>query len=118
MAKKIPIGEIEKAIIDSYGILSDAAKKLGISRDTLYRRIRGNKRLKEAVEKAREALKDFGEGQLIKLMKKGDRTAIIFYLKTQAKDRGYVERQELTGKDGDPVLVKGYTNLDPDKWPE
>ena len=50
-------------------------------------------------------------------------TAIIFFLKTRAKNRGYVERQEITGKDGDNLfqsmteqekqdLVKRITNAD------
>jgi hypothetical protein len=33
-------------------------------------------------------------------------TAIIFYLKTQGKHLGYVERQEFTGKDGDNLKVE------------
>jgi hypothetical protein len=37
---------------------------------------------------------------LDKGMKDGNMTAIIFYLKTQGKSRGYVERQEVTGADG------------------
>jgi hypothetical protein len=32
--------------------------------------------------------------------------AIIFYLKTQCKDRGYVERQEITGADAGPITIK------------
>jgi hypothetical protein len=43
------------------------------------------------------------------LIKAGNVTAIIFYLKTQAKDRGYVERQELTGADGGKLQVE-YVN--------
>ena len=39
-------------------------------------------------------------------MKEGDTTMIIFYAKTQMKDRGYTERKEITGKDGED-LIKG-----------
>ena len=37
-------------------------------------------------------------------MKEGDTTMIIFYAKTQMKDRGYTERQEITGKDGASLI--------------
>jgi hypothetical protein len=41
-------------------------------------------------------------------------TMIIFYLKTQAKDRGYVERQEVTGADSAPVeLIVKYADRKP-----
>ena len=29
---------------------------------------------------------------------------LIFYAKTQMKDRGYTERKEITGKDGEALL--------------
>lgn len=32
-----------------------------------------------------------------------DASAVIFFLKTKGKHRGYVERSELTGKDGAPI---------------
>ena len=42
----------------------------------------------------REGLKDFAEGKLMQQIDGGNITAIIFYLKTQAKDRGYIEKVE------------------------
>ncbi len=37
---------------------------------------------------------------LDKGMQEGNMTATIFFLKTQGKSRGYIERQEITGADG------------------
>jgi hypothetical protein len=37
--------------------------------------------------------------------------AVKFYLSTKAKDRGYVERQEITGADGGPVQIIAPDNI-------
>ena len=41
---------------------------------------------------------------ILKKMKEGDTTMIIFYAKTQMKDRGYTERKEITSKDGEELF--------------
>lgn len=43
---------------------------------------------------------DLAEGGLFEMIQAKDRTAIIFFLKTQAKDRGYVEGQQIGGLPG------------------
>jgi hypothetical protein len=61
--------------------------------------------VREAITQAREDLKDFAESKLLRRIDDDDLTAIIFFLKTQAKDRGYVERAEVTGADGGPLHI-------------
>ena len=48
---------------------------------------------------------DEAVGQLHRLVRDGNLGAVIFYLKTQAKSRGFTERIETTGKDGDAIKV-------------
>jgi hypothetical protein len=38
-----------------------------------------------------------------------DSSAVIFFLKSKGKKRGYVERNELTGKDGAPVVPQAVS---------
>ena len=53
-----------------------------------------------------EVVKDEVELLLKQKIREKDTTSIIFYLKTKAKDRGYVERMEQTGKDGGAIESK------------
>jgi hypothetical protein len=72
-----------------------------------------DEQFKKDVEDISSMAIDICEAELWKLIKEGNSTAIIFFLKTKGKVRGYVERQELTGSDGSPVVfqeTKTYLN--------
>lgn len=101
-----------QAIKESHGFVSHAAKALGISRVQLYRIINAHPTVKEALEDAREEMKDFAESKIYQKIKDGDTTMLIFYAKTQMKDRGYIERQEVTGVEGGPVIVVNWDAAD------
>ena len=110
--KKPDRSTIEKAIVMAFGNLSTAAKSLQVERATLYNWIE-QEGLNEAVQEGRNRRLDFAESMLDKGMKDGNMTAIIFYLKTQGKSRGYIERQEVTGADGKKLFE--VTIVDGDK---
>jgi len=97
--KKPDTSVIEKAIVKAFGNLSAASISLGVERPTLYKWIEQDG-LEQAVIEGRNSRLDFVEGKLDQKIDGGDITAIIFFLKTQGKSRGYVERQEITGADG------------------
>lgn len=98
--------QIIAALKEANGYLSQAAGILKCSRQTIYNRIRDYPTIGRALDEIREARTDYVENQLMKLIKAENVTAIIFYLKCQAKDRGYVERQEVTGASGEALLIK------------
>jgi hypothetical protein len=83
------------ALEKSLGIVTTACKVVGISRQTHYDWVANDSEYKDAVEAIAEMAIDFAESQLQKRMKDGSDTAIIFYLKTKGKKRGYIERQEI-----------------------
>jgi hypothetical protein len=79
----------------SKGFVTTIARQLGCDRTHVYRLMDKFPTVKQAVKDERESLKDFAEGKLFQQIDDGNTTAIIFYLKCQAKERGYVERQEV-----------------------
>lgn len=93
------------AIKQNNGILAKAAQSIGCARSTVSKYIEDYATVRAAYEEANETNIDFVESKLMQNIQAGDTTAIIFFLKTKAKGRGYVERQEITGADGDAVHV-------------
>lgn len=83
------------ALEQTLGIVTQAAKIAGIDRTTHYKWMNEDPEYKEAVESIKEIALDFAESQLHKQIKKGEVTSTIFYLKTQGKKRGYIEKQEI-----------------------
>ena len=89
--KKAMLDALEKTL----GIVSSAAKIAGISRQYHYEWIQKDEEYAKAVDEISNITLDFAESQLHKKIKDGSDTAIIFFLKTKGKKRGYIERQEL-----------------------
>lgn len=91
---------------ESKGLLTLAARKAGVSYTTMNRYVHDFPSVQAAVHEAKESLLDFTEGKLYEKISKGDTVSILFYLKTQGKHRGYIERQEFTGQNGEAVILK------------
>jgi hypothetical protein len=101
--KKAPEGDIAPLIDPLRGNVAAIARRLGVSRRTVKRRIDANPELKEALHDAREGMLDDAESVLYAKCLAGDTRAIIFFLRTQAKDRGYSLRTEPVKKASDPL---------------
>jgi hypothetical protein len=98
------------AIGDSQGNLSVASRRIGCSRPTLYSFIAKHPTCQDAVRSSREKMIDSVESILYSKALEGEAWAVCFFLKTQAKHRGYVERSEhrLAGEDGGPIKIEPY----------
>lgn len=92
--------QIIAALAASGGINLGAAMKLGCSPSTIGNYIAKYPEIATALEEITSNTLDLAETQLIAKIGEGNMTAIIFYLKTKGKARGYIERVEQTGKDG------------------
>lgn len=83
------------ALIKVHGVISDACNMAGICRDTFYRWKREDEKFSKQVDEANETAIDYVESQLYKLIKEENPTAIIFYMKTKGRARGYIERYQV-----------------------
>lgn len=96
------------ALEKSLGVVTSACRSVGIDRSTHYKWMTSDAKYKAAVADIENIAVDFAESQLHKSISKGSDTAVIFFLKTKGKSRGYIERTE------QDVHVKG--SISPDKW--
>ena len=97
------------------GNISELCKAVGIHRSTYYEWMNKDERFNAKINAEREGLIDFAESKLIKLIDEKNVTAIIFFLKTRAKDRGYVEKVETEHSGGvDVTLKKIITDVRPE----
>lgn len=82
------------ALRDGRGIITYACQKVGVSRQAYYKMKEKDEEFAKQVEDINEENIDFVESKLLTAINNEDITAIIFYLKTKGKKRGYVERTE------------------------
>jgi len=100
--------EILQSLERHNGIVTSACGSIGLARSTYYQWLQADPEFKAAVDEIQEVAIDFVESKLMEKIKgvevqseKGvydlppSDTAIIFYLKTKGKKRGYVERTEV-----------------------
>ena len=95
------------ALIASMGNISLACEKVHIDRKTHYLWLAKDPQYKEDYENLHERKLDFYEHALNSLVKAKNVTAIIFGLKTLAKKRGYIEKQEVEHSGA----IDGNTNV-------
>lgn len=94
-----------KHLTDSMGNITYACQKTGISRPTYYKLLREDEEFKRDTDMIMEMSVDMAESKLIQQINDGNLTAIIFYLKTKGKNRGYVERRE------ESINASGFMDL-------
>ena len=98
--------EMILALEQCKGIVSDAIRKVDISRQTHYNWLKSDPDYKARVEAVDDIAIDFVEGKLFSNIEDGDTTAIIFYLKTKAKKRGYIEKSDIGISFADDETIK------------
>jgi hypothetical protein len=96
--------EFLKVFKKSLGNVTVACNNFGCERQTFYNWYNEDADFRAKADAVKEIRKDFIESALDKRIQEGDTTAIIFAAKTQCKDRGYVEKQELKVETEQPLF--------------
>lgn len=92
---KINKTKFKNSLEGSAGIITTIARKLGVSRLTLYTYIEKNSWTKELLQHEREKIIDLAENKLFKQIEKSEPWAVKYVLSTLGKNRGFTEKSEL-----------------------
>jgi hypothetical protein len=103
---KFTVEQMVKVAHEANGLIASMAHRLGCERQTVYNYAKRYKTVETAIQQARIGIVDIAEAALMTKLIAGDTGAITFTLKTLGKSRGYVERQEITGKDGEAFGIE------------
>ena len=94
--RKIPSkAELIDALIQSDGNMAAVARSFNCHRSLVWQYVDKDPKLRELTDELSESFIDEAESQLFKQIREGNTAAIIFFLKTKARHRGYSERLEL-----------------------
>lgn len=91
--KQIPFEVIAKCYEENVTNIRQTCKALKIDRNTFMAWRKKFPELNSMLCEIEEGMLDFGESKLLAAINEGNLTAIIFYLKTKGKHRGYIEGQ-------------------------
>ena len=94
-----------EAMIKNLGNVSKTCESLKVSRTMFYDYYNNDEEFRNKIDDIKNIALDFVEDKLISKIKDGDTIAILFYLKTQGKKRGYVERVENEITMQQPVII-------------
>jgi predicted DNA-binding transcriptional regulator AlpA len=92
------------ALEKSMGVVTTACKNVGIHRSTFYEYYNNDEEFRKQVQDIGNVALDFAESKMFEQIQDGNASLIKFYLATKGKKRGYVERQEITGADGEKLF--------------
>lgn len=86
--------EVIDAIEQAHGIYA-AAKVLGVAAQTIYKYMEKEPEIKQAYEAMNERTTDIAVNKLYEAVKRGERWAVMFQLRTLGKQRGYTMKEEV-----------------------
>jgi hypothetical protein len=99
------VDQVIQALKDTKGMVYLTAQVLKCTANTVFSYCERYPAVEQAKHDARGEMLDICELKLFQAVQKGEPWAIAFCLKTLGKDRGYVEKHEVAGKDGGALVL-------------
>lgn len=106
--------QVIEAIEQTKGFVSQTARRLQCHPDTVRAYAKRYVSVRKALQEEREKMLDAAEMSLYAQVMNGESWAVQFFLKTQGKDRGYVERQETVARSETLEVVTRVVRRDAD----
>jgi hypothetical protein len=114
MERRYTAKQVADALIETKGMVFIAAQRLGCHPETVRLYCKRYPSVQAARDAQRGMMVDTAELKLWQSIQNGEPWGIAFALKTIGKDRGYVERHEQTGQDGQGMVLRVvYENAPP-----
>lgn len=110
--ERFTVDQVIESLRLTKGLMTLAAERLGCTYEALWHYSKRHPEIAEALKTEREKVTDVAELQLYNKITNGEEWAVKFYLRTQGKGRGYVERKELTGPDNGPIQTETTHRID------
>jgi len=89
---KFKNADIAVSLVKNSGVLILVAKDMGMSRESLVKRIDRHPYLQEIMAEIDAKILDIAEGKLFEALGKGDMATIRWYLERKGKSRGYATK--------------------------
>ena len=101
--KKLTSEKVGEKLRELSGNMAAVARSFGVSRQSVFAFIKARPSLQAIVVECRETLLDNCESILHRAILSGAPWAVRLFLLTIGKNRGYVQRTEVSGREGGPV---------------
>ena len=90
---------VENKLRELRGNMAAVGRAFGVTRQAVADFVSRHEKLREVFVEARESMLDDAENSLYDAVLRGEAWAVCFYLKTQGKKRGYIEKYEALWKE-------------------
>jgi len=98
--------QIIAALKETKGMVYLAADRLGCHARTVLNYAERYKSVQEEIDFQREKLVDIGELKLYQAVMDGNEGMVKYLLSTRGKKRGYTTGTEISGPDGESLIIK------------